>query len=261
MSVEQLVQKAIEYKADAIALTDINNSTGVPEFVAECIKHGIKPVAGIEFRNNNEFLFIGIARNNEGLRELNEFLTKHNINGSSTEFPPPKFNHTYILYSTNRVPDRKLFDNERIGIKPGEVNKLLTMKGNLKRNSMVILNPVTFSVKEDIFIHRSLRAVDNNILLSHLQPWQCADADEFFMEPNQIDAAFSRYHEIVENTKRLLDDCTLNLDLKSNKNKQLYSASRYDDKLLLEKLAWDGMVYRYGRNNSEAKKESATNSK
>ena len=40
---------------------------------------------------------------------------------------------------------------------------------------------------------------------------------------------------------------TLQFDLKGLKNKKIYSASRYDDKLLLEKLAWDGMIYRYGK--------------
>jgi len=254
MSVEQLIQKATEHKADTIVLTDINNSTGVPEFVAECNKSSIKPVAGIEFRNDNDLLFIGIARNNQGIRELNEFLTMHNINGSSVGFPPPQFSDSYIIYTLNRIPDRKLHDNERIGIKPAEVNKLLTLPPSVKRNSMVILKPVTFSCNDDIFIHRSLRAVDNNILLSHLHPWQCAGDDELFMDPRYIEMIFSQHPEIINNTSKLIGDCNLSLDLTGNKNKKIYSASRYDDKLLLEKLAWDGMVYRYGKNNSEAKK-------
>jgi DNA polymerase III alpha subunit len=38
MPVEKLVQKASEAGADAIALTDINNTTAVPEFSAECVQ-------------------------------------------------------------------------------------------------------------------------------------------------------------------------------------------------------------------------------
>jgi DNA polymerase-3 subunit alpha len=182
MSVEQLVQKAIAAGADTIALTDINNSTAIPEFVAECNKNSIKPVVGIEFRNDNDLLFIGIARNNQGLRELNEFLTNHNICGSTIEFPPPQFNHSYIIYTLSKIPDRKLFANERIGIKPWEINKLLSLSASLNQNTMVILHPVTLSGREDMFIHQSLRAVANNILLSHLLPWQCAGDDEIFRE-------------------------------------------------------------------------------
>ena len=53
MSVEQLVQNAARAGAAAITMTDINNSTGIPEFAGECKKQGIRPVAGIEFRNGN----------------------------------------------------------------------------------------------------------------------------------------------------------------------------------------------------------------
>lgn len=252
MSVEQLVQNAVAAEADTIALTDINNSTAMPEFVAECNKHNIKPVTGIEFRNGNDLLYIGIATNNRGIRELNEFLTRNNINGVNAEYPAPQFNDSYVVYAMGRIPDRKLYDNEFIGIRPGEVNSLLTMQSGIKKNRMVILHPVTFSSAEDIFIHKSLRAVDNNILLSHLRPYQCAGEDEIFRERNLFSKVFSGYPEIIENTSRLIDGCNISPDLKSVKNKQLYSASRYDDKLLLEKLAWDGMIYRYGKGNSEA---------
>ncbi len=254
MSVEQLVQKASEYNADVIALTDINNSTGMPEFVAECNKNGIKPVAGIEFRNQNELLFTTLARSKEGMRELNEFLTQHNISGNGIEFPPQRFSDAYVVYSLEKLPERKLFENERIGIRPSEVNSLLTLSRRIEVDKMVILSPVTFSSIEDIPIHQSLRAIDNNILLSHLNPWQCAGDDEFFRERKQLYIIYSRHPSIVRNTSSMLADCNLSIDLKSLKNKQIYSASRYDDKLLLEKLAWDGMVYRYGGNNSEARR-------
>jgi len=47
MSVEQLVQNAIAAGTETIALTDINNSTGIPEFAGECSKNNIKPISGI----------------------------------------------------------------------------------------------------------------------------------------------------------------------------------------------------------------------
>jgi error-prone DNA polymerase len=254
MSVEQLVQQAAEHGLESIALTDINNSTGMPEFVAECEKQGVRPVAGIEFRNNNEFLYTGLAANKEGMRELNDFLTQNNIFSTAAAFPPPRFVNAHIIYSSDRLPERKLYENEWIGIRPREVNRLLTMTGKSDARRMVMLCPVTFANSEDIFIHRSLRAIDNNILLSHLKPWQCAAENEFFMKRDQIEKVYGNHHSLFANTARILDECNLSIDLKGQKNKQVYSASRYDDKLLLEKLAWDGMAYRYGKNNSEARR-------
>jgi len=254
MSVEQLVQNAIKARAGAIAMTDINNSTGIPEFAGECEKNNIRPVAGIEFRNGNELLYIGIARNNDGLRELNEFLSRHNFEKMPLPFPAPPFSNAYIIYPLQKTPGRKMFENERTGIRMSELNRLITMNKSLANGSMVLLHPATFASADDIFIHKSLRAVDNNILLSHLKPDQCAGEDEFFREPGFENKISSSHPQIVENTKKLIDDCSLDFDRNNLKNKKIFSASRYDDKLLLEKLAWDGMVYRYGKQNSEAKK-------
>ncbi|MFZ0280112.1 MAG: DNA polymerase III subunit alpha [Bacteroidales bacterium] len=254
MSVEQLVQNAAAAGADTLVLTDINNSTGIPEFAGECSKNNMRPVAGIEFRNGNELQYIGIACNNKGFRELNEFLSKSNFEKTETPFPAPGFSDAYTIYSLNKIPERKLFDNERIGIRPGEINKLLTLPKSIDRNSMVLLHPVTFAGSDDIFIHKSLRAVDNNILLSHLKPSQCAAEDEFFKTPEYEKNIAADHPWLVKNTGKLLRECSLDFDRESLKNKKIFSASRYDDKLLLEKLAWDGMVYRYGKQNSEAKK-------
>src|SRR5674476_630800 len=107
MSVELLVQKALDAGVDTIVLTDINNSTGIPEFAGECVKSNIRPVAGIEFRNGNELQYIGIARNNNGLRELNEFLSKHNFEKIPLPFPAPRFSNAYAIYSLKKTPGRK----------------------------------------------------------------------------------------------------------------------------------------------------------
>lgn len=253
MSVEQLVQQAAAAGALAVTLTDINNSTAVPDFVKECGKNNIRPVAGIEFRNENELKYIGIARNNNGLRELNEFLSWHNLEKTDLPSSAPSFSEAYIIYPLNKYPKRKLSDNERIGIRTCEASRLLTLTASEKRR-MVILNPVTLAGNHDLFIHRCLRAIDNNILLSHLKPSHCAGEDEIFNTPEIIRSSFAGYEEIIINTENLLDECTIEFDFESQKNKKIFSASRYDDKLLLEKLAWDGMIYRYGRNNPEAKK-------
>lgn len=252
MPVEKLVDEAVKVHAEAIALTDINNSTAASDLVRECRRAGIKPVAGIEFRDDEKLLYISIARNNEGFRELNEFLTRHNLSGEPLPFPAPQFRQCYTIYALNRLPHRKLFDNERIGVRAAEAGKLLSLPAPFSQNSMVALCPVTITSAADYLTHRSLRAIDRNMLLSRLPlSQQCSD-DEHFMPPDVIKERFSRYPVIVENTWKLLNDCSIDFDFNKPKNKQIYSASRTDDRLLLEKLARDGMIYRYGKNNREA---------
>jgi DNA-directed DNA polymerase III PolC len=252
LSVENLVENAIKAKAEVIALTDINNSTAMPEMVAECRKKGIRPVAGIEFRAGNKLLYIALARNNDGFREINEFLTHHNISGEPLPFPAPRFLQCYTIYPLSSVPQRKLYDNERIGLKSNESGKLLSLTSAIKTGTITVLHPVTLSSPDDILVHRCLRAVDNNMLLSRLPPGSQAGDEEHFIPEAAIAERFARYPEIIGNTRSILDDCSIDFDYTTPKNKQVYSASRADDRLLLEKLAWDGMIYRYGKNNREA---------
>ncbi len=312
VSVERLSELAAAAGVKRMVLTDINNTTGVPDFVRECGSRGITPAAGIEFRRENTLLYIGIARNNEGFRELNEFLTDHNFKGEPLPLRPPSFPNAYIIYpsrghggnagsdSTNSagcpqgpgggrvsgsansadsagsppgpagggadgIADSTcnavgagiagggfdpgmLRDNEFIGIRPAAAGRLISMTRK-QQSKCVILHPVTMESASDFPIHRSLRAIDNNLLLSRLEPHHTASPDEIMLPGNEITRPFEMWPQVTENTRRLLEDCSLSIDFTTPKNKKIYSASRYDDKLLLEKLAWDGMKYRYGTKN------------
>jgi len=106
LSVEQLVDQAASFGIQALALTDINNSTGVMDFVAACREKVIKPIAGMEFRNGDQLLYTGIARNNDGFRELNEFLTYHNLRNLPLPDRAPDFNEVAVIYPfRSRIPD------------------------------------------------------------------------------------------------------------------------------------------------------------
>lgn len=250
--VERLVSEAVEKSAGVIALTDINNSTGIPYFVKDCEKAGIKPVGGIEFRNGNRLMYICLARNNEGMRELNEFLSEHNFSGEPFPFPAPAFFNSYTIYTLDNHP-HDLRENEMIGVTPGETGRLLTLSAKRGTGKMVVLAPVTFAGTEEYQVHRNLRAVDNNILISHLRHDQAAKEGEIFLSVDQLRQSFSGYPGIPANTMKILDDCSITFKNNIPRNRQLFSSSRRDDRQLLGKLAWDGMKYRYGSNNRIAR--------
>jgi len=252
LPIDNLVEMAAANGIDALALTDINTSMGVVDFVKACTKQDIKPIAGIEFRKENRLLYIAIARNNEGFREINEFLSNHNIN--DTPLPPfaPVLNHTYIIYPFSEPKPSQLHDNEYIGIRISDINKLISSEYRHRQHKLLALNSLTFINESGYELHRNLRAIDNNIVLSQLVPNQVASADEMFRTPKQIADAFSAYPQIIANTRILLNNCSIDFDFTTVKNKKLFSASAYDDRLLLEKLAMDGLNYRYGKKNKEA---------
>ncbi len=252
LPLDKLVETAANIGIEAMALTDINNSMGIVDFVKECAKKGVKPIAGIEFRDGNKLLYIGITKNNPGFKELNDFLSHHNINGTPLPPRPPAFDNCYVIYPFGKFQPTELRDNEFTGMRPSELNLLLSSGYRHRQEKLVALCPVTFTDENGYELHRNLRAIDNNILLSMLTPDMVAPPDEMLATPAEIRQQFSYYTDILTNTDKLMNSCSIDFDYKTVKNKRLFSASAYDDRLLLEKLAMDGLYYRYGKKDKEA---------
>jgi len=110
-------------------------------------------------------------------------------------------------------------------------------------------------IKKQWYLHKNLRAIDHNLLLSQLTPNMYAQRDEVFLHESEIIAAFEQYPQIIKNTQSIIDNCKIDFDFDSPKNKKQFTGSRYDDKILLEKLTYDGMKYRYGKTISRQQKE------
>jgi len=253
LPVEKLVAAALKNDVQALALTDINNSTGMMDFIAECRVNRLKPIAGMEFRDEDfRLLYIAIARNNEGFREINEYLTRHNLEKTPLSPRAPSFENAYVIYPFNSKAPVKPSGNEFIGIRPEEVNRLITSRFRYNQQQLIALLPVTFSCDDEPVLHRHLRAIGKNTLLSKLTPDDLASPKEIFMPPDFIGIIYSDYPQIIRNAERLAGECDVDMDFTTVKNKRTFTGSRYDDKLLLEKLARDGMQYRYGKSNPEA---------
>src|SRR4051812_16518298 len=72
-----LVETAAHNGVTALALTNINSTCDVWDFVKLCREAGIKPMAGVEVRNEDKLLYLLLAANNNGLLWINEFLSNH----------------------------------------------------------------------------------------------------------------------------------------------------------------------------------------
>jgi error-prone DNA polymerase len=262
LSIEKLVEEAKVMHIQALALTDINNSSGILDFVKICRENGIRPIAGIEFRSNGQLLYIGLAKNNEGFRELNEFLTYHNIHKKPLPDYPPEFHNVYVIQPINLSTHQPINPSLHHfitsspyhfpGIRPSDVRKLAGIRDHKLTDKAIILSPVTFSGEKEYELHRNLRAIDNNVLLSRLDPNQVAQPDEQMVSPDVLLSSFKENPRIISNTEKIISECRIDFDFSTHKNKKTFTGNAYDDKILLEKLAGDGLEYRYGKNNKEA---------
>lgn len=253
LSIEQLIILFKELGYDTAVLTDINNSSAALDFVQACNEAGIKGIPGMEFRNGNKLLYIAIAKTEKGFQEINELMTKSNLNNIPLPERAPDFNNVYVVYPFGSINVDSLKDNEYIGVKPSHLNKLL-YSGRVSYAKYVIWQPLTFMNDDGYRLHYNLRAIKHNCLRTQLTGEQVAGTDERLVSKVKLLKLYEYFPEVISSTRKILESCSFNMDLKEVKNKKVFTASKYDDKMLLEKLAYEGMHYRYGRNNKEAQK-------
>lgn len=248
MPIETLVEKAIALGYSTLPLTDINTTMGMADYVFECQKRGLRPVAGVEFRNGNELLYVALAKNNAGYAELNRFLTQHNLAKQPYPETAPEWENIFVIYPFGKRKSALLRDNEFLGVRLSQITKLYNCQSFEK---MVAMQPVTFADESDFAVHENLRAIDENVLISRLSPESCASPDEIFLSKERLMTSFVLYPQLFENAEHLLESCEIMMD-GSVKNKRTFTGNVFDDNELLRKLAFDGMFYRYGTANKEA---------
>lgn len=252
IALEQLVHLAKEHAITTMALTDINTFNGIYDFVKLCHKANIKPLVGIEFRQENQLRYIALARNENAIAELSSFLTPYN----KTETPLPKvaptFKDSIIIYPIDNTPET-LQENEYIGIEYNQLNLLYQKKWSQHIDKMVVLHTVNHINNDDYQLHKILRAINGNQLLSKLNEEEFASTYHTMKSEDDIVQHYIDYPIIIENTKQVIASCNYSFDYKKPKNKQLYTQDKDTDMALLSRLAYEGLERIYGLHHNEAR--------
>ncbi|MCU7617731.1 DNA polymerase III subunit alpha [Chryseobacterium sp. PBS4-4] len=258
LSVKELVRQAEELGIKELVLTDINTVTAIYDFKKECEDAGIKPIAGIEVRKENKLLYIAVAKEFSGIGEVNKILTAYNCDGAELSEIASEFKNVFVIYPIENIPET-LKQNEFIGIREEELNLLIRPEFKDKIHKMVILQPVTFSTKKEYNLHRILRAIEQNTLLSKLSDEDICRKSEYLRSEINLIKSFEHYPEIIKNTKKILSECSFEFTYKErgsteNKNKKYYLGSQEEDIELLTKLAYEGLEKRYSSHDEVARK-------
>jgi DNA-directed DNA polymerase III PolC len=253
VSPENLVEKAAQLGVKRLALTDINGVSGVFDFVKSCRESHISPVIGVEFRNGDDLQYVCLAKNLEGYAEINAFLSLHLQQGIPFPSHAPVFYNVFVVYPLSVLDGSyRLGNHEFIGIKHWELNKLYRFRNRLQTTQMLLWQPVTFFDKPHYNLHRLLRAIDHNVLLSKLPVSAHATPNELFLPPETLKVVFEAYPELLKNTDFVMEACSFEFDFKSPKNKSVFSSSKNQDLALIRQIAEEGLVYRYGSCHEEA---------
>jgi len=250
LPLKKLAGDLLSHGYDTAVLTDINNSSAVLDFIRICtqteesgLPRPFNALAGMEYRNGDQLLYIGIARNNEGFRDLNELMTTANRTKRPLPVLAPAFSNALIIYPYGSRQPVQLSDNEFIGIRPEELKYILRESRQLYQK-YVILHPVSFG-SQDFNFHKQLRAIDNNILISQLKPEQHGRENETLIPKQELLDHYRHFPELIRNTENLLAQCSFSFDFKQNKNKKTFTGASREDRALLHQLTMEGFPHRY----------------
>lgn len=247
LPVHRLVEEARRCGVHKLALTEINNTASYIELLR--IKGNLEITVGVEFRNEataHEMLYVIIAQNNKGFEHLNRFLSHHLASGKPFPARAPELPHTFVIYPFGKYEPEMLCHHEFTGIRLHQLNVYARLAARQKLpHKFVLLHPVTFASHHDHAVHRLLRAIHYNTVLSKLNPEQQARPDEVMWPVDKLKQHLQHFPELIHNTQKLLDACSLDFALGQDKNKKHVTGSEASDWDLLVTRAWEGFQQRY----------------
>jgi len=278
LSPEEVLEQAAANDYEVVALADINSTSAALHFVRIAQKKGIKPVIGIDFHSTGRGeagsrpLFMAFAKNNEGWREINAYLSQYLHSGEPIPPVAPDFEHAAVVYpfevvASNPPGYRAVAERSRshISVRPEDLLRFSRSPfAEAKYKHKVVMGqPFTFAAqaaKRHFNMHRILRAVDNNCLLSKLPKSEEARPADVWMHRNELMALYNDHPQLIANTTRMLQECNVHFeygDAYPHKNLRAYTPlldtegesvierSRDADEALLRKLCQENLHYRY----------------
>lgn len=244
MDLPDLLPLTARLGVSAFALTDINSTTGVLDFVRRAKNSGVKPVVGVDFRVGAKQKFIVLACDNFGYYHLNQFLTAVLHRTIELKDRPPELLSCIVIYPFADLEfAHSLGPNEFIGIKRPEQLQFQNWKPYEEK--LLAVHTASFCSKMDYNIHRLLRAIDNNTLLSKLSVDEQGIESDCFISEMELKQKFKGYEPLLRNTQRVLDSCSIDFESTIPKNQRVYSGNEELDKRLLRKLCNEALEYRY----------------
>lgn len=247
-SIERWLELAANQHITLIALTDINNTSGVADFVRLSKEKGIKPIVGVDIRNENQRCYTLLAANNNGYYHINRWLSQH----LHDEIPFPKraplLPDTFAVYpfAAGTMPFHPE-KNEYLGLELTDLSKFRFSNFNHLEEKCILLQPATFEDRTTYNLHRLLRAIGQNALLSQLRSEQTAPPTHRLYPTDALNAQL-KLHEaeyLSAQTNRLLQQCSIDFQFGVSQNKRSFTGDLDRDYNLLRNLAFQGFEQRY----------------
>ena len=242
VSIDDLVQWAVQNEAPAIALTDTNRLTGAIEFYQKAKEAGIHPIIGAEIVLEDAGSVIILAQNQNGYRNLSEIITKGHLKGGHAGFRTnlkdlePHGAGLIALSGGRRCPGVKFLRLRKMDKAISFFRRLQSIFGRrfyielqnfapeddwlntqvaaLARElkiAVVATNAVHLAKPSDWELWRTLQAIDQNTTLE--KTVGVGSPQQFLKSPRQMRERFRKQPDALLNTLLIAKSCQLEFSL------------------------------------------------
>lgn len=233
----------------SVLLADINNVSGVTNFLKEAKQHPqVHARVGVEVRNGDETLYVLMAESHEGFAAINRFLSEHQLALLPFPINPPVMPSVCCIYPYYKVSALKPSDLSRgafVGVTHRDLRKLPLSAWKYRPEKLLAYHRATLRHAEDLKTHTLLRCIANNCLLSKLKPLATAFAHELLMPMSELYRSFESHIPLVHQAQAIMERSAWSFEFHIPQNKKSYTGDADEDFRLMRDLALEGLKYRY----------------
>ena len=286
ITLDEIIEKAVNYNLPAIALTDTNGMYGLISFYKKALEKNIKPILGTyidepERNSHPEFISgskavkslkqaqgdkmkiyaLFLAKNFDGYsdicriitaRKLKEYLPDGKAGFSLFKLLQNEFPNLFIITNSiellQSIPNYENIYAELIITDSHKFNsRKLFEAAKTKNIKYVISNPVYFSEPEDYLLHRVVTAIKKRGTFENLDENDLVDKEFYFKPPSSFDYLKKKIPEAFANLNFIVNECNVDLGLGKYKVPQFLAVKDHPPFTLLWKYTHEGLQKRYGK--------------
>jgi error-prone DNA polymerase len=250
-SPEALCSTAARLGYSTLALTDRNGLYGIPRFLDAARNAGINPIIGTEAVTEANRAVL-LAQNEEGYANISRLLSDlHCRKSFDLVRALIEFRHGVLVLSDDAKLLGSLKRESREGLfvelSPGHsLHRALALSREMRLPPVATCRALLLQ-KEELHLHRVLRAIDLNIKLSRVPAEECACDSDLLHTPEKVAEFFPHCPEALENTLRVAALCQTKWDFSST----IFPAFRdFGNDAAFEELqrrSRQGALWRYGK--------------
>ena len=265
ITVERLIELAVDNKSKYVSLTDTNGMYGLIQFAKIATAKNIKPILGalIDDPNNKKYSLICIARNIEGYGELTKVITARKLKNdfSLVKLLDENLSNLFLISSSlefirvakNKIKTLPNFYSELIITRKIKyrTRKLYEFS---KENGIkyIASHPTYFEKKGDYVLHKLVSSIRTNSTMENINREELVDEEFYFKSPTELKTIWKNLPEAISNAEYIAEECNVNLEFGEYKFPYFIKPNNKTAASILAELAFNGLSQKITSDSSQA---------